>query len=39
MKDDFWVWVVAALVLCFLFEGDPDVYDTLRERVIQEQCK
>lgn len=35
-KDDFWVWVVAALVLCFLFEGEPDVWDKLRERVMQE---
>jgi hypothetical protein len=35
MKDDFWLWVVGALVLCFLFEGEPDVWDKLRERIIQ----
>lgn len=31
-----WVWVVMILGLAFLFDGDPDVWDRLRDRAMSE---
>ena len=38
-SDDFRFWVLL-LVLCFLFAGDPDVWDRLHDRAMtMETCK
>lgn len=38
-RDDFRLWVFI-LILCFLFAGDPDVWDRLHDKAMTtETCK
>jgi hypothetical protein len=37
-----WFWVVAVIALCFIFEGEPDIYDLAQKKVMasmSETCK